>query len=75
MKLVTTSTLDSGWTKTKTNLEIILTQIEVVMLLWQLESVLGDPRNLLLKFGQNWVRNSSDSANIEFVLWLVGGWV
>ena len=38
------------------------------MSLWQLESVLDVTRNLPLKFYQNWVSNSSDIADIEF-LW------
>ena len=38
----------------------------------QLESVLDVPRNLPLKFHQNWVSNSRDIADIEFV-WVVGG--
>ena len=37
---------------------------------WQLESVQDGPRILLLKFGQNWVINSWDIADIEFV-WVV----
>ena len=41
---------------------------------WQLESVLNVHRNLLLKFHQNWVSNSWDIADFEF-LWVVGGWV
>ena len=39
---------------------------------WQLESVLDVPRNLSLKFHQNWVSNSWDIPDIEF-LW-GGGW-
>ena len=37
------------------------------MSMLQLESFANVPRNLPLKFHQNWVSNSWDSANIEFV--------
>ena len=40
------------------------------MLTGQLASTNVGPRNLPLKFGQNWVTNSWDIADIEF---LVGG--
>ena len=36
-----------------------------------LESVLDVPRNLCLKFHQNWVSNNRDNADIVF-LWGVG---
>ena len=39
---------------------------------WQLESVLDVPRKLPLKFYQNWVSNSWDIADIEFLWWVVG---
>ena len=47
------------------------------MSLWQLGFVKDGPRNLSLKFGQNWVSNSCDIADIEFVVVLlrVGGWL
>ena len=46
------------------------------MSLWQLASVQDGPRNLLLKSGQNQVRNSWDIADIEFsVVVVVGGGV
>ena len=40
------------------------------MSLWQSESVQDGPRNLCLKLGQNWLSNSWDTADIEFV-WVV----
>ena len=42
------------------------------MSLWQLESVLDVPRNLHLKFHQNWVSNSWDIADVE--LWTNVTW-
>ena len=44
------------------------------MTFWQLKFVQYGPRNLLLKFGQNWVSNSWDIAYIEFV-WVGGRWM
>ena len=42
---------------------------------WQLESVLDVPWSLSLNFHQNWISNSWDIADIEFVWWGgVGGW-
>ena len=41
------------------------------MSLWHMESVQDGPRNLRLKFCQNWFSNSRDIADIEFVV--VGG--
>ena len=41
------------------------------MSLWQLVSVKEGPRSLPLKFGQNWVSNIWDIADIEFMM--VGG--
>ena len=45
------------------------------MSLWKLASVKDGPRNLALKFGQNWVSNSWDISDIEFSDggWVVGG--
>ena len=43
------------------------------MLLRQLKSVQDSPMNLRLKFRQNWVSNSWDIADIEFLWWWVGG--
>ena len=40
-----------------------------------LKSVSVGPRNLPFKFGQNWVSNSWDIADIEFVWVVGGGWV
>ena len=42
------------------------------MSLWQLESVLGVPRSLTLKFGKNQIIDSWDIADIQFV-WVGGG--
>ena len=36
-----------------------------------MESVQDSPRNLRLKFGQNWFSNSHDIADIEFVVVVV----
>ena len=41
------------------------------MSLWQLESIIDAPMNLLLNFDQNRVSNSWDIADIEFVRWVV----
>ena len=43
------------------------------MSLLQLESVQNGPRNLRLKFCQNWFSNSHDIADIEFVVVVGGG--
>ena len=40
-----------------------------------MESVQDGPRNLRLKFCQNWFSNSRDIADIEFVVVVVGGGV
>ena len=44
------------------------------MSLWQVESVQDGSRNLTLEFGQNWISNSWDIADIEFDMeFVVGG--
>ena len=35
------------------------------MSLWHLESVQDGPRNLRLKFGQNWISNSRDISDMD----------
>ena len=47
--------------------------VDVVLVLLHVVAV--DPRNLPLKFCQNWISNSSDIEDVEFpVVVVVGGW-
>ena len=45
--------------------EYFVSKIFVVEFVWQLEYVQDGPRNLPLKFGQNWVNNSWDIPDMD----------
>ena len=60
------------WSKWDQTAEIILiwtdvarTNVEGLMSLWRLASVKDDPRNLPLKFNQNWVSNCWDNSGMD----------
>ena len=49
--------------------------VDVVLVLILVHVVAVDPKNLQLKFCQNWISNSSDIEDVEFpVVVVVGGW-